>query len=138
MSDSFHKSMVKGLREALEIARGEAIPQMVTTKHHGIVLKIQVKGKTVFKLSDKLQEVPEILDDKIHSEAEFLKAYRDVVQQSQEAMAQLYGLNVNTYRNWEQGRRKPNKAVLRLMEMAVYEAEAFFRQPQEKRRLEFA
>lgn len=135
---TFHKSVMKGLREALAIERGEAIPQMQATMRNGVVLEIKVHGEVHFKLSDRLSEVASLMNDKIDSEAEFLAAYREVVQQTQEAMALLYGVNVSTYRNWEQGRRKPNNAVKRLMAMSVHEPEAFFRMAANGRDLEFA
>ena len=95
-----HESVMKGLEEALAIERGETIPQMQTFVSNGVIIEIRIRGETTFKLEDALTEIGQLRVPKKRSIAEFMNAYREIVQQTQNAMAHLYGVDVTTYRNW--------------------------------------
>lgn len=131
-----HDSITKGLKEALAITRGEAVPKTETVVRDGVIIERRENGETTFSLDDVLKEIS-VLADGIHgSYAEFLSKYRDMVSQTQETMAELYGVSVGTYRHWEQGDRKPSASVKRIMDLSVFDPGAFFGLAYESRELE--
>lgn len=137
MSKEFESAM-KGLREALSISRGKAVPESETLVRDGLILERRENGETTFKLEDALNTVGGLASKQHKSFADFLTAYRRIVNQTQETMAELYGVSVGTYRHWEQDQRKPSASVVKIMEIAVFAPEVFFGLVLEKQELEFA
>jgi len=130
--------LVRGLHDALAIEHGDKAAASITTIRDGVVLRIVEGGREVFALKDTFEKVAELKIAAFDSPAAFLKRYRDLVRQTQETMARLYGVDVSTYRNWEQGHRSPNATVRHLMALSVFEPAAFFRMAEKKRGLEIA
>ncbi|GMQ82541.1 MAG: hypothetical protein BMS9Abin05_1995 [Rhodothermia bacterium] len=128
----------KGLKEALSITRGEKTAKTETIIRDGVVLEIREKGETVFSLKETFKTAQVLSVEAYDNTADFLRTYRDIVGQTQETMARLYGADVSTYRNWEQGHRNPNSAVRQLMALSVFEPAAFFRMAKANRELEIA
>lgn len=136
--DNLGKAAKKGLKEALTVTRGEKTAKTETIIRDGVVLEIREKGETVFSLKEAFKTAQVLSVEAYDSTADFLKTYRDIVGQTQETMARLYGADVSTYRNWEQGHRSPNSAVRQLMALSVFEPAAFFRMAKANRELAIA
>jgi putative transcriptional regulator len=59
--------------------------------------------ETRIKVSHPIDEIPDMID---------IQSLRKCLQMSQTEFAKRFGFNLNTLRNWEHGRRHPEKAVL--------------------------
>ncbi len=132
------KSAKKSLKEALAIVRGEEIPKSETVMKDGVIVEVRNNGERVFSLREAFKTARVLSVNAYDSPAQFLKTYREIVGQTQETMARLYGTDVSTYRNWEQGHRSPNSAVRQLMALSVFEPAAFFRMAKAERELVLA
>lgn len=80
------KRLMQSLQEAVDYAKGN--------KDQGHETKI--------KVSEPI-EIPESVD---------VQSLRKCLHMSQAEFAARFGFNLNTLRNWEHGRRHPDKAVL--------------------------
>lgn len=80
------EKLIRSLQEAIAYAKGDS-SQGRTSQH---------------RTFDPLK-IPEQID---------LKELRQKLQMTQEEFSACYGFNLHTLRNWEHGRRHPDKAVL--------------------------
>lgn len=80
------KRLIESLQEAVAYAKGD--------KSKGYETKVSVSPPV---------EIPEAID---------VPSLRKRLHMSQAEFAACFGFNLNTLRNWEQGRRYPDKAVL--------------------------
>ncbi len=80
------KRLIQSLQEAVEYAKGN--------KAQGYETKIKVSEPV---------EIPDMID---------VQSLRKCLHMSQAEFAARFGFNLNTLRNWEHGRRHPDKAVL--------------------------
>lgn len=57
-----------------------------------------------------------------------IKGYRNMIGKSQEEMAELLGVHVNTYKNWEENpeKFKVDKAFIFLEEVKKYDSDVKF------------
>jgi putative transcriptional regulator len=88
------ESILRGAREALAYARGEKVPGMV---------------------EHRVPVAPREVD---------VKAIREARGMSQARFAATYGFSLDSIRNWEQGRRKPDVAARVLLTVIAREPEA--------------
>ncbi len=80
------KRIVQSLQEAVSYAKGD-----------------KTKGfETKIKISEPLQ-LPDTID---------VQSLRKLLNMTQAEFSVRFGFNLNTLRNWEHGRRHPDKAVL--------------------------
>jgi putative transcriptional regulator len=63
----------------------------------------------------------------VEVEAEDIAAIREGLEMTQEQFAELFGVNVHTLRNWEQGRRRPEGSARTLLRVVKEEPEAVMR-----------
>lgn len=86
MEDKMSKRLMQSLQEAVAYAKGDQ------TKGHSTKIKVY-----------EPVEVPDTFD---------VQSLRKYLHMSQAEFAARFGFNLNTLRNWEHGRRHPDKAVL--------------------------
>jgi putative transcriptional regulator len=86
MEDKMAKRLIRSLQEAIEYAKGN--------KTQGYETKIKVSEPV---------EIPDMID---------VQSLRTCLHMTQAEFAARFGFNLNTLRNWEHGRRHPDKAVL--------------------------
>jgi len=80
------KRLIQSLQEAVAYVKGDK------TKGHATKIRVSEPVK-----------VPDTID---------VQALRKFLDMSQAEFAARFGFNLNTLRNWEHGRRHPDKAVL--------------------------
>jgi putative transcriptional regulator len=86
MEDKMTKRLMHSLQEAVEYAKGNKTQDC----------------ETKIKVSEPV-EIPDMID---------VQSLRKCLHMSQAEFAARFGFNLNTLRNWEHGRRHPDKAVL--------------------------
>ena len=86
MENEMEHRLVQSMKEALEYVKGD-LRQGRVSRHK----------------APKAVTIPETVD---------LKSLRQNLQMTQEEFANRYGFNLHTLRNWEHGRRHPDKAIL--------------------------
>jgi putative transcriptional regulator len=86
MEDKMTSRLIKSMQEAIDYAKGD---------------KDKCR-ETKIRVSEAF-EVPETID---------VQSLRKCLHMSQAEFAARFGFNLNTLRNWEHGRRHPDKAVL--------------------------
>lgn len=86
MEDKMTKRLIQSMQEAVAYAKGN--------KAKGYETKIKVYEPV---------EIPDMID---------VQSLRKYLHMSQAEFAARFGFNLNTLRNWEHGRRHPDKAVL--------------------------
>ena len=69
----------------------------------------------------------ELSISEIDLESEEIRATREQLGMTQEEFAELFGVNLHTLRNWEQGRRRPEGPARVLLRIIEKEPKAVFR-----------
>jgi putative transcriptional regulator len=69
----------------------------------------------------------ELSISEIHLESEEIRATRAQLGMTQKEFADLFGVNLHTLRNWEQGRRRPEGPARVLLRIIEKEPQAVFR-----------
>ncbi|MEM1118614.1 MAG: hypothetical protein AAF594_04215 [Bacteroidota bacterium] len=102
--------LVEATEELIAIERGEKTPARQKIFDGPILVEVREDGETVWSLASA--SVP--LDGDPEA-----AAVRAGLRQSQEGMAHLLGVPLNTVRNWDQGRRSPRGPALQLLRVAA-------------------
>lgn len=98
-ASEFERSLLRGMREAVAVARAEAEPTRIYT-----VGRLKASEQTIAK-------PPAYTKDRI-------KAIRKRIGASQPIFAEMLNVSTPTVRGWEQGVREPDGPSLRLLELA--------------------
>ena len=108
----FGQKLIDAAKEAVEIQRGEREPARVTQ---------YTAGET------SVEAPPRYL-------AERIREIRDQMALSQPVFAAALNVSPETVRAWEQGKREPDGATLRLLEVAEQHPEVLLRSVRPRRR----
>lgn len=109
---SFGERLVQSAREAARIERGELEPGRVTR----------------YTMADAEVEPPP------HYDAAQIRDIRDQLELSQPVFAAALNVSPETIRAWEQGKREPDGATRRLLEVAQQYPEVFLGKVQRRTR----
>ncbi|HSW30368.1 MAG TPA: helix-turn-helix domain-containing protein [Longimicrobiales bacterium] len=109
---TFGSRLLESAREAVRIDRGEAEPARVT--------RYTAAGSEV-------EPPPQYVPDRI-------KEIRDHMALSQPVFAAALNVSPETVRAWEQGKREPDGATLRLLEVAEHHPEVLLKKVRTRRR----
>ncbi len=91
----------EAFREVDQILSGEreAVREDI---HDGfIVVEIRENGKSVWKLLDAIKQLKATDWTGVSTPAEFFRITREILRQTQRAMADIFGVSVRTYEEWE-------------------------------------
>ncbi|MDT8368149.1 MAG: helix-turn-helix domain-containing protein [Longimicrobiales bacterium] len=109
---TFGDRLIESAREAVRIERGEAVPARVTR----------------YTASEaKVEPPPQYVSERI-------RGIRDQMALSQPVFAAALNVSPETVRAWEQGKREPDGATLRLLEVAELHPEVLLKKVRPRRR----
>jgi putative transcriptional regulator len=109
---TFGEQLIASMEQAVKIARGELEPGRVTRY---TVARAEVEPPPTYS-------------------AERIKEIRGQMQLSQTVFAATLNVSPDTIRAWEQGKREPDGATLRLLEVAEQHPEVFLKKVRPRRR----
>lgn len=96
-----YDGLKKGLEEVDAILSGEVVAPY-TSVHDGYIrIEERVNGKVTWRLSDAVKTLKVTSFSEVESPAEFFRIVREILGQTQRAMADIYGVSVRTYEEWE-------------------------------------
>jgi DNA-binding transcriptional regulator YiaG len=104
-------------RKNLEFLRsGQPLPSEKVFTAAGVLVEERRNGVTTWMLADAPETLPESV---VTLESVDTAALRRHFRQTQEGMAALLGISVQTWRNWEAERRAPRGPALNLLKVAA-------------------
>lgn len=113
MKDELFNDLLHSVEEAGAVRAGEKPAERESVYRGKILVEIRENDAIVWSLEHaaaELRETPEKRGGAKH--------IRQVLRQTQEGFAELLGVSVRTLQNWEQGRRDPQGAAARLLNVA--------------------
>ena len=97
--------LIRGLRRSLgevdQILSGEREPVREVIHDGYIVVEIKENGETIWKLSDAIKQLKSTNWIGVETPAEFFRITREILGQTQRAMADICGVSVRTDEEWE-------------------------------------
>ena len=107
----------EGASENLAFLRsGESFPSEKVYSDRSVLIEIKEHGVTTWMLAGAPETLPSGVVTDQHVDAALLRRH---FRQTQEGMAALLGVSVQTWRNWESGRRAPRGPALNLLKVAA-------------------
>lgn len=111
-SGTFGEQLIESVREAVQIERGKAVPARLT-RYTAAEAKVDPPPRYV---------------------AARIKGIRGQMALSQPVFAAALNVSPETVRAWEQGKREPDGATLRLLEVAEQHPEVFLKKVRPRKR----
>lgn len=108
--------LVEAAAEMVAIERGVAEPARERVYRGNVLVEVREAGQTAWTLDGAGAPAGPDPDPAV---------IRARLRQTQEGIAELLGVSVKTYRNWEQGQRTPRGPARRLLEVASRHPTAF-------------
>ena len=108
--------LIEAATEMVAIESGEATPAVQRVYVGSVLVERREGGRTVWSLADAGQPPPEGLPD--------LADLRERLCQTQVGIAELLGVSVKTWRNWEQGERTPRGPAQTLLRVVASDPSA--------------
>jgi len=130
-------SIKKGLEEVRQILEGSKIPERETIYEGPIRVREIERGKVTFDLKEAVAHIKGLTFSNGDQPAKKLRIIREILGQSQNGMAFIFGVPKRTYERWEIDDSKGVKASskLSLIELMAEEPQALIRYARKRSKL---
>lgn len=117
--------LIAATEEMVAIHTGEKKAPRSTQYIGSVFVTEHVHGELVWSLEIGAEQFRQEFEGQELSIPQFIKALRTSLRQTQASLAELLGVPLGTLRNWEQGKRTPDEAAIRLLKLAATNPDAF-------------
>jgi putative transcriptional regulator len=120
------------------VASGSPTPSRQFRYSGKVLVEVKVNGDVVWSLSQAANDLKHVDYARIKSYVDLLSILKEKLGQTDEGMAQILGVPVGSYRNWQAGHRRPSRAAETLLRVALKDPMAVLDAAMSEDRFKFA